>query len=264
MDDAQGSQPHLPQETASLEKALTPAIRAGALMFASGGEIDKVQRTIASMLRGHALEHIHILVAHNALMVTVVQHGEVMTQVQRIDGHGVNFNTIAEVYRLAKKAHAGRFTPDALRAKVEVIRRTGHIYPRTLTAACAALACGAFAVIFGGGAAAFLVTTMAAFLGCQARFTLAGMRFNVVLVFGVSSFVATYAALVLSEFLPDRQYAEMAAVLFLIPGVPLIDAFEEIIRGYVTVGLTRAVMGLTMILALSAGMVLALVLKGLW
>ncbi len=259
-----GTPTHASHEHASLEKALTPAIRAGAVMFASGGEIDKVRRAIASMLRGHALDHIHILVAHNALLVTVAHQGEVMTQVQSIDGHGVDFNKIAAVYRLAKKAHRGRFTPDALRAKVEAIRGTGHIYPRTLAAACAALACGAFAVIFGGGPAAFLVTVLAAFLGCQTRFTLAGMRFNVVLVFSVSSFVATYAALVMSEFLPDRQYAEMAAVLFLVPGVPLIDAFEEFIRGYVTVGLTRAVMGLMMILALSAGMVLALSLKGLW
>ncbi|NDY55865.1 threonine/serine exporter family protein [Desulfovibrio sulfodismutans] len=264
MDDASQTQPDIPREHASLEKALTPAIRAGAIMFASGGEIDKVRRAIASMLRGHSLEHIHILVAHNALMVTVVHHGEVMTQVQSIDGHGVDFNKIAAVYRLAKKAHRGNYPPDALRGKVEAIRRLGRVYPRTLAAACAALACGAFAVIFGGGVAAFLVTALAAFLGAWTRFLLAGMRFNVVLVFGLSSFVATYAALVLSEFLPDRQYAEMAAVLFLIPGVPLIDAFEEIIRGYFTVGLTRAVMGLMMILALSAGMTLALVVKGLW
>jgi|GEM_PF-6502113 len=247
-----------------LEKALTPAIRAGAVMFASGGEIDKVRRAIASMLRGHNLEHIHILVAHNALMVTVVHHGEVMTQVQSIDGHAVDFNKIAAVYRLAIKANRGRFTPDALRAKVEAIRGMGHLYPRAVTAICAALACSSFAVIFGGGAAAFLVTAMAAFLGAWVRFLLSAMRFNVVLVFGVSAFVTTYAALMLSEFLPDRQYAEMAAVLFLIPGVPLIDAFEEFIRGYVTVGLTRAVMGLMLVLALSAGMVLALVLKGVW
>ncbi|WP_428565790.1 MAG: threonine/serine exporter family protein [Solidesulfovibrio sp. DCME] len=249
----------------SLASVLPPVIRAGAIMFGAGGEIVTVRRVINSLLVGARPQHLHIFVAHNALTITVVRGQETLTMVQSIDGHGVDFNKIGAIYRLAKKAqHDGR-APANLAERVNAVRFATAVYPRQVSALAVALACGAFAVIFGGGAAAFVATALAAFLGAHTRFFLASLRFNVVLVFAASAFVATSAALALGTLVPDHhQIVETACVLYLIPGVPLIDAFEEFIRGYVTVGLTRAVMGLVMVMALALGMVLALSLRGIW
>ncbi len=249
----------------SLASALTPVIRAGAVMFGAGGEIVTVRRVINSMLAGVHPQHLHIFVAHNALTITIVRGGETVTMVQSIDGHGVDFNKIGAIYRLGKQIQHDGQAPANLAARVNAVRFSTAVYPRQVNALAVALACGAFAVIFGGGPAAFLATAVAAFLGGHTRFFLASLRFNVVLVFAASAFVATSAALILGTFVPEHhQIVETACVLFLIPGVPLIDAFEELIRGYVTVGLTRAVMGLVMIMALTLGMVLALSLRGIW
>ncbi len=60
----------------------------------------------------------------------------------------------------------------------------------------------------------------------------------------VSSFVSSVAAILLGNLVHQPDLVLAASVLYLIPGVPLIDSIEELIRGYVTVGLTRGIMGI--------------------
>ncbi|MGE4557126.1 MAG: threonine/serine exporter family protein [Desulfovibrionaceae bacterium] len=254
--------PH-PKKT-TLESVMTPAIRAGAIMFGSGAEIDKVQRAITSMISGSGAEDLHILVAHNALMASITRDNKILTQVHRIDGHGVDFNKVAAVYQLAREVHSGACDPEDLHDRVEAIQSKGPLYSKSVVAGAVAAACGAFAVIFGGGPMAFLATAVAAFIGAHVRFLLASMRYNVVLIFAASAFAATLAATFLSSLTVHGDIVQTASVLYLIPGVPLIDSFEELIRGYLTVGLTRGVMGLIMVMALTMGMVLALSLRGLF
>jgi uncharacterized membrane protein YjjP (DUF1212 family) len=126
------------------------------------------------------------------------------------------------------------------------------------------MACGAFSVIFGGGPLTFLATALSAFIGAHVRFLLAAMRYNVAIIFSASAFAATLAATFLSAMTDQGDIVQTASVLYLIPGVPLIDSFEELIRGYLTVGLTRGVMGMVMVMALTMGMVMALILRGLF
>ncbi len=60
---------------AETHDAIDLALWAGEMMFGSGAEIDKVQRAITSLLNTCQCETISILVAHNALMVTITRRG---------------------------------------------------------------------------------------------------------------------------------------------------------------------------------------------
>ena len=96
-----------------LVSVLTPVIRAGAIMFGAGAEIVTVQRVSNSMLLSAHPRHVHILVAHNALMITIARETKNVTPVQSIDGHGVDFNKVGAVYRLAKAIHRTQRIPPA-------------------------------------------------------------------------------------------------------------------------------------------------------
>ncbi len=230
-------------------------------MFGSGAEIDKVQRAITSLLDSFHCETISILVAHNALMVTITRQGLTLTKVRTIAGHGVDFKKVTEIYALAKEVQRDGFDPERIRASLKRIAEDGPLYCSTFSGLAVSIACGAFVVIFGGGPREFLATALAAYLGVMVRFRLSRLRYNVMLVFGISSFISSLAAIIFSPMVHKPDLVLAASVLYLIPGVPLIDSIEELIRGYVTVGLTRGVMGMLMVVFLAFGMLLALSLK---
>ncbi len=248
---------------AEMDEAVDLALWAGAMMFGSGAEIDKVKRAMNSILETFHCDTVSVLVAHNALMLTITGNGHTITKVRMVPGHGVDFEKVVEIYALAKKVQHGGYDPKYIRETLARIERTGHRYSHLFTGVAVSIACGGFLVVFGGGPAEFLATAMASFVGVMTRFRLTRMQYNVMLVFGVSAFVSSLAALCLSPLVHQPDLVLAASVLYLIPGVPLIDSIEELIRGYVTVGLTRGVMGMLMVLFLALGMVLALSLKEL-
>ncbi|WP_027185769.1 threonine/serine ThrE exporter family protein [Desulfovibrio inopinatus] len=247
-----------------LQEALDLALWAGELMFRSGAEIDKVNRAITSMLTGTGCDNVSTLVAHNALMVTISRAGECQTKVRPIHSLGVDFTKLSELFDLAMEVQQSGYDSVVIRRRLTRIQNARPIFSMTSTSVAVSIACGAFAVIFGGHAPEFFATAASTFLGAMVRFSLAKMRFNVFIVFAASAFVATLAAMLCSGFVLKPNVVQSAAVLYLIPGVPLIDSVEDLIRGYVTVGLTRGVMGLLMILFLASGMYLALSLRSVF
>jgi Uncharacterized conserved protein len=58
------------------------------------------------------------------------------------------------------------------------------------------------------------------------------------------------------------QTALSAAVLLLVPGVPLINAAEDMIKGHMVVGLVRGATGVLVSLAIALGLLLAMTLAG--
>ena len=246
---------------AETHDAIDLALWAGEMMFGSGAEIDKVQRAITSLLNTCQCETISILVAHNALMVTITRRGLTLTKVRTIAGHGVDFKKVTEIYALAKDAQNNGYDANKIRKELRRIADDGPIYCSSFVALATSVACGGFLVCFGGGPREFLATVLAAFIGLLVRFKLTRLQYNVMLVFGVSSFVSSVAAILLGNLVHQPDLVLAASVLYLIPGVPLIDSIEELIRGYVTVGLTRGIMGMLMVAFLAFGMLLALSLK---
>ena len=58
------------------------------------------------------------------------------------------------------------------------------------------------------------------------------------------------------------QIALGASVLFLIPGVPLINSIIDLLEGYVLIGISRAVNALTLIICIALGLSATLLILG--
>jgi uncharacterized membrane protein YjjP (DUF1212 family) len=61
----------------------------------------------------------------------------------------------------------------------------------------------------------------------------------------------------------NPQLALAASVLLLIPGVPLINAAEDLIQGHTASGIARGVMGGIITLAIAVGLTLAIMVTGI-
>jgi uncharacterized membrane protein YjjP (DUF1212 family) len=85
--------------------------------------------------------------------------------------------------------------------------------------------------------------------------------------FIVVTFCAVVAGLIASsatwlKLSPQPQIAMSASVLLLVPGVPLINAAHDLIRGYMSNGVTRGVSGLLVSLAIALGLLIAILVTG--
>ena len=87
---------------------------------------------------------------------------------------------------------------------------------------------------------------------------------NHLAVFTLSSFVASMVASlgVWASLGETPQIALGASVLFLIPGVPLINSIIDLLEGYVLIGISRAVNALTLIICIALGLSATLLILG--
>jgi uncharacterized membrane protein YjjP (DUF1212 family) len=137
-----------------------------------------------------------------------------------------------------------------------------HLYPRYLVLLLVALAGASFCRLFGGNAIEMAATFVASFCGLWVRQEAMKLKFN----FYLSIFFASATASLVSGFYfyfnPAETYihAFSTSVLFLIPGVPMINSFSDLIDGNTLNGVTRGVSVLIMAFAIALGLVLALLI----
>ncbi|GAP62175.1 hypothetical protein ARMA_0598 [Ardenticatena maritima] len=96
------------------------------------------------------------------------------------------------------------------------------------------------------------------------RLTMAQRAFNPLLVTLATAFTAGVVVLLLVR-LPltaKPQTALTASVLLLVPGVPLINAAEDLITGHLVIGWARGVQGGLISMAIALGLWLAMSLLG--
>lgn len=132
------------------------------------------------------------------------------------------------------------------------------------------LACAAFSRIFGGDWPVFAVTWLAAtatamFVRQEMNHRHVNALLNVVLTAFVAGLIASSATLF--QISPDPQIALAASVLLLVPGVQLVNASEDLLKGHTVTGIIRGINGGLISLGIALGIALVLSLpgvQGLW
>jgi uncharacterized membrane protein YjjP (DUF1212 family) len=110
-----------------------------------------------------------------------------------------------------------------------------------------------------------IVTFVAAFLGYMVRVGLTKKAFNPMICISIAAFVTTLITGLGSLYaIGSHPEAAMAtAVLYLIPGVPLINCVIDLIEGYLSSAINRALFGGFILLCIAAGMTLCITLMGI-
>ena len=117
-----------------------------------------------------------------------------------------------------------------------------------------------FCALFGGDWTARLIVFSATLIGFYINQIMQKKKINHYLVFIVSAFVASMVA---SSALTLETTAEIAiatSVLYLVPGVPLLNGVIDIVEGHVLTGCTRLIQALLLVLCISVGLSCTLML----
>jgi uncharacterized membrane protein YjjP (DUF1212 family) len=198
---------------------------------------------------------------HRSLILTIYheQSDSAYTEVVDIPELPISFAYNAELSSLSWKAYDKHLPLAALWAEYRQIKAKPKM-PPCVVLGLAGLANAAFCRLFGGDWGAAGVVFIATLAGFAARQQMQRRHINHFIVCTVSAFVASMCASAALLFHTTADIAIATSVLFLIPGVPLINGVIDIVEGHTLTGSSRVMHALLLIICIAVGLSLPLLL----
>jgi uncharacterized membrane protein YjjP (DUF1212 family) len=135
-------------------------------------------------------------------------------------------------------------------------------YPRWLVLLMIGISGASFCRLFGGGLLEMLISFISTMIGLFVRQETLKMNFNPYLCVYFAAITASlFSGLSIKLSLGNSpELAFTASVLFLIPGVPLINMFSDMMDGNLMNGAIRGLNGLIIAFAIALGLLSAMII----
>ena len=230
----------------------------GTVLLVSGAHSGRLKRNIERVAEawGYRLE----------LFITNKEDlSERASRFRRAPLHGVHFDVLTEASLLTWSVVEQNLGIDEVEQRWEKIKKLPHT-PRWAILAGIGAACGCLCLLQQGSdwknaAIAFV----AAVAGMFVRQEVLKLRFNPMIAFISASFVTTLIAGMdmLHHIGASPEKTLATSVLYLIPGVPLINCTIDLIEGHIPTAIARGVYGGFILLCIAVGMSLSILLLGI-
>ena len=239
----------------------------GRFLMANGASTDQIMRDLfrAAVYMEIPENRIHFHIAYTTLMVSVNddEHSP-YTSFYKCTTHGINMNVLSAISKLIWRATKRNYPLEQYEAELKRVSRLPKHYSPFLEAVGAGLSCGAICKLFGGDLAACLCTALAALIGFKIRRTCDRYGFNPYAGITIASFASTLLACIMQYLYVSSTpiHPMIAASIFLIPGIHLINAVDDLLEGYIVSGITRAISTTFIIASIAFGIIMALWICG--
>lgn len=232
-------------------------LRAGAMLQSAGACTSRI-RIILERIAARYDYQMEMSVSHRSLSLTLLNAAEepVFNSVKRAAPIGVNFKVLAGISRMSMSQQKEYSSVDEMNRELSRLAALPHY--RALTVLFwVSVADAGFCFIAGGNPKAMLLSFAATFTGMFVRQQAHRMHFNPYLCWFFAAFTATLIAGVVRQAFPehDLELGLATCVLFLVPGVPLINSFVDMIDGNLMNGNIRLINGLLLSFMIALGMV---------
>ncbi len=235
------------------ELALATALEAGVRTQRSGGYTELVYETMETIARSMGADRVEGSVTSVVVGLTVQVGDWSGTGLRRTPHLGVNFGELSALDRLARDA-PGR---DRARLGEDLAAIVPRAYPSTLVLPMLGVACGSFAAMFGADLPGIVLAAFGGFAGALVRYLLSRGGFKPFIYCLCAAFVASSIVAVGADLTTTLNHALAASVLFLVPGVPLLNGAADLLATHYLNGLVRLTMSLMIVLASGIGVLLA-------
>lgn len=228
----------------------------GSLLMSSGANTARIRITIdrISEAFGYSAD---LFITHRALTLTLgdEENENTFNSLKRTSPHGVNFKVVSGISRMSWRVVEENWTIAEIRQELDRLSSLPH-YPRLVILLLVSLAGASFCRLFGGNFIEMGITFLASFIGLFIRQEAVKRQFNTYLCIYFGALTATlisgfFMKLGLNIVL---EHAFATSVLFLVPGVPLINTFSDLIDGNILNGLLRGVHGLIIAFCIALGL----------
>jgi len=215
-----------------------------------------------------AVYHYVPYITIGASSVSLVLHdkngNKLFNDVRTTAVHGINFTIISGMSRLGLLAAANGWSVQELSMEFIKYKAPGH-YPRLMILCFVSLAGAAFCYTFGGGYIEMIITFGATFLGLYVKQQLTKSHVNTYIITYIAAMAASFftGLFHITGLIVSPVSAFSTCVLFLIPGVLLINSFTDLIEGSTVNGIVKGVNALIHVLAIALGLLTTIVILNL-
>lgn len=237
----------------------------GIMMLKSGASSHRISIVMSRVTAAYGcVAHMDIQPKSFALTLEMESEGTAFHGMRRTQDYGVNFTVLSGISTLSFELGEKQLTPQALRDELDRMSSIPH-YPRWLILVMVAMAGAGFCYTFGGNMMEMGIAFVATFSGLFTKQEMVKRSFNHYVCTFVSALVAalTIAVFYRLGFDLPMQHAYATCVLFLIPGVHLINFFIDLVAGNILYGIERGVNALIHTFAIALGLAMAITLHQL-
>lgn len=188
-------------------------------------------------------------------ILTVREEGnpQVVTQVVEIPHLPISFERNSDLSALSWDALDDRLPLDEIRRRYGELIDKPRIDP-IFVLVTVGLANASFCRLFGGDWTAAGIVFTATLVGFAARQRMQAHGVNHFLIFIISAFMASLCASAALRFDCTAETALATSVLYLVPGVPLINGVIDIVEGHILIGFSRLINALLLIICIAIGL----------
>lgn len=259
------------------EDKLDLLLQTGALMLGGGANSTRIERAIfdAAGIVGLPAGQVHLHLNLRTIMISVEDEGRHVTRFRKVKALGVNMHVVSDMQVALERMVASGAPASELRAELARVSKIGPAYPEWLILLAVGLADGAFCTVLGGSVSAIAFAVMGTVVGLFVRRRLHHAGFN---PYFTVLFASIAACLTASLNIPCHEavlgalsnlglpaaadtaptLGMAASVLFLIPGVPLINTVDDFLDGYTMMGVGRALIASLIVLSITCGLIVTL------
>lgn len=201
----------------------------------------------------------------NALTLTTISDGRCITTTRDTVNQSINVNLLVQIQQIVNKAEDA--TPndndDHIQRTVRALDGLNKsVYPTWLVCVFVGGSCAAFAYLNGGNWAITAVTFVAGMVAMLTKIYLSKHYFNPFVTVIITAFIASLigATSYYFDIGNNADIAVASSVLLLVPSFPLINSLSDILKGYINIGVGRAVYTYMLTLSACVGIVMALIL----
>jgi uncharacterized membrane protein YjjP (DUF1212 family) len=246
-----------------LEKSFMLISEIAVLLMQSGANTKRVIDVMNRFAKSLDLKF-YALISHKSMIITLKtldKPEQSYTNVRQIPSHAINFYILSEISHLSWTVLEEDWSFDQIRARINDIK-SHSTYPYILIAFAVSLAGAGFAKLFGGDYYSMLISFLATFTGMFVAKLSQTYQLNPYLKTYLAAFSASLVAscAVLMNFGTTPHIALATSVLFLVPGVALINYFNDLYNNHILNGSVRLISGFTTVLFIGLSMLTAMFL----
>jgi len=237
----------------------------GRISFENGADTSHTIQTVLDFGESLGCDSVCAAPHYSSLSVTARIGDKDITRVAFMRPTGVNLSAILNLRHILSGREGKDFSSQFVKEELVRIRQANPPRGPLQISLLLAISCAAFCRLFGGDLAAMGTTLVVAFVSVHLRLAITKRKFNPYLTTFVVSLVASMLSELagLSGWSETPEKAIVASILFLVPGVPLINAIEDIAKGYPIVGSGRLIHAFTLFVSIGIGLIVSARLMGI-
>jgi uncharacterized membrane protein YjjP (DUF1212 family) len=250
----------------TIEQTAVLLIDIASALMSSGAHTMRIIQNTTRMAETFGYD-LDLSVFQLSIMMTITSKedpSKILTHIKKIKPLLLNFSIVSGLSALSWETFDKKLPLEKVREDFQRIT-TQKRMSKWLVLLLVSLANAAFCGLFGGDIYAAGLVFVATLTGFFLRQRMIYRNINHLVVFATSAFAASLIAGMGYVFhignTPDIAMA--TSVLYLIPGVPLINSILDILEGHILTGIARLVNATILIVCISIGLFTSMLLLGL-